>query len=99
MEDRVQTVRDSEDPETVIRNLDQLSSSAQAITTRVAALETIAATKNTKQSAVTNLSYVAATISATYTQAEVQQLATDIKTLADKIDALLASLRSADILS
>ena len=49
--------------------------------------------------AITDLSYTAPTISGTYVQAEVQGLANDINAVSDKVDELLAILRTADIIS
>jgi len=92
MENRTQTPGSLDDPQVVIRSLDQLSYDAKVISDRVTALEAVGSTKNSEQANTALLAYTAATISATYSQAEVQQLSTDIKTLSDKLDSLITSL-------
>ena len=47
---------------------------------------------------ITDINNTAATISGTYVQAEVQQIATDTETVSDKVDTMLTALRSAGIL-
>ncbi len=98
MENRTQTARSLDDPQVVIRSLDQLSYDAKIISDRVIALETIEATKNLEQPNIALSAYSAATISGLYTQAEVQQLSTDIKTLSDKLDILITSLITSNLL-
>lgn len=49
---------------------------------------------NAQMAAEADLAYTAPTISATYSQTEVQGLADDIEAVSDKLDALLAKLRT-----
>ncbi len=56
-------------------------------------------TKNEEQAAIVDLSYTAVTRGALYVQAEAQQVADDVQTHADKLDTILAALRSADIIT
>lgn len=48
---------------------------------------------------IADLSYTAPTISATYDQSEVQGLADQLQVTSDKLDSLLAVLRTAEIIS
>ena len=99
MASKTQTVRSAEDAQAVVRNLEQISDTLQASTERVESLEDAGATQNAKQDAVPDISYSEPTISPAYVQAEIEQLTADIKTVADKVDALIASLQSANILN
>lgn len=47
---------------------------------------------------ITNLGNSAAAISGTYVQAEVQQIADDTETVSNKVDSILAVLRTAGLL-
>lgn len=98
MVDKTQTARSAEDAQALVRNLEQLSNELKVSTERVESLETSAATKNDKQATIAKIGYATNTISAAYVQAEIEQLTTDIKTVADKVDAIIASLQSANIL-
>lgn len=55
-------------------------------------------TNNPIQSAIADLAYTAPTVSAGYVQSEVQGIADDLETTSDKLDTLLAALRTANIL-
>lgn len=48
---------------------------------------------------IADLSYTAPTVSATYNQSEVQGLADQLQVTSDKLDSLLAVLRTAEIIS
>lgn len=61
------------------------------------ALQTFA--DNLKQAEEADLDYIPVATSATYEQAEVQQIADDVGTVANKVDAILAKLRLAGIIA
>jgi len=70
--------------------------------TTLAAAQTYADTnftQNPQQSAIADLAYTAPTMSATYDQTEVQGLADQLKSVSDKLDAILAALRLANIIT
>lgn len=56
-------------------------------------------TNNPEQPAIADLSYSAVTRSGTYVQAEAQQVADDLATVAAKVDAILVALRNAEVIS
>lgn len=93
MVDKVQTARDIEDSQAIVRSLDQLADVAKAIAEDVEKL-----TLNPEQEAISDVANIATTISPTYEQSEVDALAADIKTVSDKVDLILSALRSANIL-
>jgi len=51
-----------------------------------------------EQPPIADLGYTAVTVSGSFVQAEVQQIASDLQTVADKLDTLLAALRTAGLL-
>ena len=55
-------------------------------------------TDNPEQAAIADLGQTTTTVSATYVQTEVQAIADDLKSAADKVDVVLAALRSANII-
>jgi seryl-tRNA synthetase len=95
MVDKTQTARSAEDTQALVRNLEQLSTELKVANDKT---ETVAATKNETQKALSKLDNTETTISPAYVQAEIEQLTADIKIVADKVDAIIASLQSANIL-
>lgn len=52
-----------------------------------------------QETPINELDYTLPTISVTYSQPEIEALATDIKTIADKVDVVLNVLKEAKVLS
>ena len=95
---KVQVATSTEDSQAVVRSLGDLADKLKSSGDQVEALEATGSTKNEKQDAVPVINNVETSISGTYDQAEIEALAADIKSVADKVDAIIASLQSANIL-
>jgi len=100
MADRTQTARSVDDQQAVVRSLDQLSEDTGNIAERVDSIELMPpTTDNPQQAAIAPVGQVQTVVSPTYIQTEVDQLSIDIKALADKVDSILTTLKSANIIS
>lgn len=75
-----------------------ISEVEQTIDSLTAIIEDLSEVTYKSETAIIDLSYTAPTISATYSQAEVQGIADDVATVADKVDELLAALRTVEII-
>lgn len=95
---KVQTTNDISDEQALIRSLDQLADEAKSVAEGVERIDAQNLTTNPVQPAVTDISNTLTTISGTYVQAEIDSLSASIKTVSDKLDLVLATLRSSNIL-
>jgi len=98
MADKPSVARSTEDAQAVVRSLGTLAENLKSAGDQVEALEAVGSTKNEKQDNIAAITNTEQTISVTYDKTEIQQLTADIKTVADKVDAIIASLQSANIL-